>query len=368
MKPEVPADPFAVPGWLDWLGGWVARRPRLFARLGDLETRMLDDRIATVAVRSPIYVCGMARSGSTILLELLAGHPDTVTHRIRDFPLVHAPVLWNRFLDRAQRAPAAAVERAHGDGLLVTPESPEAVEEVLWMSFFPLLHHAGASDVLDAGTQAPAFERFYTEHLRKLLWLRGGRRYLAKGNYNSTRLDYLLRLFPDARFVIPVREPVAHVASLLRQHQRFCERHARDARSLRYMQRLGHFEFGLDRRVVHTDPDEAAAIARAWEQGREIEGLALAWNALYRFVADRLDASPALRAASCIVRHEALCAAPVDSLQRLFAHCGLDLAPAQLAALAARTRQVPEPGQLLTDAQGQTIRSLTAGTAARLGY
>ena len=50
-------------------------------------------------------------------------------------------------------------------------------------------------------------EAFYRDHIRKLLWLRGGRRYLSKGNYNTTRIAYLARLFPDARFIVPVRDP-----------------------------------------------------------------------------------------------------------------------------------------------------------------
>ena len=76
--------------------------------------------------------------------------------------------------------------------------------------------------MLDRQTSHPAFESFYRDHIRKLLRVRGGRRYLAKGNYNVTRLEYLLQLFPDARFVIPVRDPRWHIASLIKQHALFC--------------------------------------------------------------------------------------------------------------------------------------------------
>src|SRR5690606_10191757 len=149
----------------------------------------------------PVYIAGLARSGSTILLELLSRHPHLATHRYQDFPPLFTPWSWNWFLERAGGKAQAPVERAHGDGIAVTPQSPEAFEEVLWMAFFPHLHDPAVSAALEAHTSNPAFERFYREHLQKLLLLRGAPRYLSKANYNVTRLPYLLKLFPDARFI-----------------------------------------------------------------------------------------------------------------------------------------------------------------------
>ena len=90
---------FAVPAWVDWLGGSVARRPRLWQRLGRLESSALRERIQATPIQAPVYVSGLARSGSTVLLEMLAAHPDMATHRYRDFPLVYTPWWWNRFLE-----------------------------------------------------------------------------------------------------------------------------------------------------------------------------------------------------------------------------------------------------------------------------
>ena len=64
------------------------------------------------------------------------------------------------------KADAPPTERAHKDRILVTPDSPEAIEEVLWMRFFPRAHDTGTVQVLDAATSNPAFERFYRDHLR----------------------------------------------------------------------------------------------------------------------------------------------------------------------------------------------------------
>src|SRR3546814_8036686 len=103
------------------------------------------------------------------------------------------------------------------------------------------LHDARRWDFLDADTRNPAFERFFRDHIRKLLWLRGGTRSLSKANYNLTRLEYLLHLFPDARIVIPIRDPIWHIASLLKQHRLFYRGQQEDARELRHLHRVGHF-------------------------------------------------------------------------------------------------------------------------------
>lgn len=358
---------FEVPAWIDWLGRMVHEHPRFWIRAGRLESAVLEDRIDTVQVQAPIYICGLARSGSTVLLETLAAHRDCATHAYKDFPLVLTPYFWNWFLDRSRKGGEAGVERAHGDGITVTPDSPEAVEEPVWMAFFPELHNPLRSNVLDADTAAPEFERFYRQHLRKMLWLRQGRRYLAKGNYNVTRMEYLLKLFPDARFVIPVRDPVTHIASLMRQHKRFCVLHRQNERALRYMQHVGHYEFGLDRRPINIGEDsQAPSILQAWVEGREVEGLARLWNDVHLYIAQRLESSSALRDAVLLVRHEDLCADPKGQLRRLHDHCGLAIDDDALAQAAARLGGSSSQADLSAEEQ-QTIRRLTREAAVQFG-
>ncbi|HET8702102.1 MAG TPA: sulfotransferase, partial [Nitrococcus sp.] len=246
---------FHVARWMDVLGGFINRHKRFGIGLGNLETRLLAEPLAAIRIDQPIYIAGLARSGSTLLLEILSWLPETLTHRYRDYPALYTPYFWNRFLDYTPQQKTAPVERTHRDGILITPESPEAFEEILWMSFFSQLHDPQVNAVLNTQTDNPEFEAFYRDHIRKLMLVRGGQRYLSKGNYNITRLDYLLKLFADARFIIPVREPSWHIASLMKQHALFCEGSRRSPRALAHLQRVGHFEFGLDRRPVNTTGD-----------------------------------------------------------------------------------------------------------------
>jgi hypothetical protein len=363
-----PDDGFRVARWVDALGGFIDRHQGLWTRIGNLETRLLADELSEVAVEQPIYVSGLARSGSTILLELLSRHEAIVTHRYRDYPPVFTPYLWNRLLERTPQRAAEPVERTHRDGIKITPESPEALEEVLWMAFFPQLHDPARSAVLDRRTSNPGFESFYRDHIRKLLRVRGGRRYLAKGNYNVTRLEYLLEIFPDARFVIPVREPRWHIASLMKQHALFCAGGHENPEAVRHLQRVGHFEFGLDRRPVNAgDAAATERILACWQRGDEVEGWARYWSHIYGYLADRLDADPRLREAALLVRFEDLCRAPAESIRALFEHCRLAVSEPALGELAGMLHSPTYYQPRFSEAELATVDQHTRAVALRLG-
>lgn len=362
-------DAMQVDRWTHWAGGVAERFRDRWIALGNLETRLFCDDINGITIDRPVYVGGLARAGSTILLEVLARHPAAVTHQYCDYPFLFTPVFWGRFLTRAAKPAPRAVERAHRDGIMVTPQSPEAVEEMLWMAFFESLHDPAVINALDAGVSQPDFERFYRDHLRKLLWLRHGERYIAKGNYNSTRFDYLLKLFPDARFILPIRAPVGHIASLMKQHRLLGEGERIHPRALAYMRRIGHFEFGLDRRPVNAGDDPTiAAILDCWQRGAEVEGWARYWSHIYGFVADRLDANEGLLNATRVVRFEDLCEAPRATLAAMFAHCELEQSQDVIrqAATAIRYPGYYEPTFRAADLD--LIERFTRATAARFGY
>ena len=111
----------------------------LLRRVADWETRYLDAKLATVRIERPVFITGLARAGTTLLLELLASIKGVATHRYRDFPFLMIPYFWNRCLDwfPVDQQP---VERAHKDRIFVTRENPEAMEEPLWHTFFPHVH------------------------------------------------------------------------------------------------------------------------------------------------------------------------------------------------------------------------------------
>jgi hypothetical protein len=360
---------FEVAPWMDRLGGFIERHIDWWIRVGSLETRLVESALVDVRIDRPIYVTGLPRSGTSILLESLARHPDVATHRYRDFPMLFTPYLWNRWLDLVPRKPEAPAERSHADGIVVTSESPEAFEEPLWMAFFPDQHDASISAVLDRGTRCPSFERFYRDHIRKLLAVRGRRRYVAKGNYNITRIAYLAKLFPDARFVIPVRDPVWHIASLMKQHRLFLDGQRDNPPARRHLHRVGHFEFGEERRPINIGNDAATAeIVELWRAGEEVRGWARYWALVHHYIADLLESDAALRQAICVVRYEELCAEPQVTLTELLSHCGL---PAVSAFLSDETGRFHPPTYYrprFNPGELSIIAEETAEVARRFGY
>jgi hypothetical protein len=360
---------FQVSGFDHLLGGLIERFPGFWIRLGNLETRALAAEIESVSVKAPIYVTGLARAGTTIALEILASHRNVATHLYRDFPPVFTPWWWNWFVEKSRRGPPVAAERAHKDGIMITADSPEAREETIWMAFFPHAHDPARSNVLDRDADNPVFEKFYRDHIRKLLAARGRQRYLSKGNYNVTRIAYLHKLFPDARFVIPVRDPVWHIASLMKQHRLFCAGERGNKRAVDYMRRAGHFEFGLDLRPINCgDGDNVREIQALWEAGEDVRGWARYWAMIYGHVADLLDRDPALRDAAMVLRYEDLCERPDETMRRMMERCRLPAADYLVRKLAGMVKSPDYYRPDFSEAELAAITEETDGVAREFGY
>lgn len=360
-----------VPSGLYWKARFFDVTGNFWAQLARLESSVLRDDISPIRVDRPIYVAGVARSGTTILTEMLARHPDVTSHRYSDFPNVFTPYWRNWLAQRVHRSPPKAVERAHKDRVMVTSESPEAVEEVIWMRFFEKLHDPLASQSFDTATSNPEFETFYRDHIRKLLLVRGKSRYLAKGNYNVTRLAYIRKIFPEARIVIPVRNPVNHVASLVKQDRIFEAATREDSRVTEQLHRSGHFEFGPDKRCINVgDSDEACEIQAHWAAGRTALGWAMYWNAVYRSVLRMVERDPDLAGAVYFVRYEDLCRIPEKIIDSLVAHVDLPAKPFEpiRREFAARLSEPDYYRADFTDEDLDAIWTVVRSTASSFGY
>jgi hypothetical protein len=337
--------------------------------LADLESDFVARRLECVAIDRPVFLTGLARSGTTILLTVLSQADGVVTHRYRDFPFLEIPFLWNWFQDHFARQSTDPKERIHGDRIRITRDSPEAFEEPLWQDHFEGLHDPGQIHVLDETVARPDFEAAFATHLRKILALRGGKRYLSKGNYNVTRVRYLAKLFPDARFIIPVREPVSHVHSLVRQHRRFCRLAAEDPRVPVYLRAAGHYEFGAQRAPINVCARDVSRIAEAWDSGDDYRGYARQWAALYGYVHELRSSRLDLASRITVVRYEDLCAEPQRVLGELLDATAL-LDSAGRVRAAAGSVSAPPSEQLANIAAGdrRAVWEEVATIATHYGY
>lgn len=228
--------------------------PVLQRALSEIESDMFAAKFAAIPAARPVFVAGLPRAGTTLLLETLYGTGEFATFTYREMPFILAPLFWAS-LTKSSRRKGASRERAHGDGMEISFDSPEAFEEVAWISWLGD-KYLEEDRLLPLGSEAVSgeFRDAFVKLVRKLSAVQsaGGeaRRYLSKNNANISRIGALRSIFPDATIFICLRDPASHVRSLMTQHQRFLSMHDDDAFARDYMRWIGHFDFGANFRPI----------------------------------------------------------------------------------------------------------------------
>ena len=174
-----------------------------------------------------VFVAGLARSGTTILLNAIHDSDQFASLSYADMPFVLATNLWSKVSFSKQDA--SFLERAHGDGIQVSIESPEAFEEVFWMTF--------------DDEENESIEKFKS-YVQLINHKYQKERYLSKNNQNIRRLELISKIFPNSKILVPFRDPTQHAYSLLIQHKKFIEVSRKDKFISNYMRLIGHTEFG----------------------------------------------------------------------------------------------------------------------------
>lgn len=264
--------------------GWAGAIETSF----DLEWAAFGKAASAIPVERPIFVCGLARAGTSLVTRTIAAAPGLASPRYRDMPFPLAPNGWARLAGRRR---LAAAPRGHGDGLGHDLDTPEAIEEAFWRCFEGgrYLRPEGLAPVPPERGTLARFRRY----MALVLLAGGGRRYVSKNNNNILRVASLAGAFPDALFVHPFRHPAAQAASLERQHVRAVERQKADPFRLRYAEWLGHHEFGLGRRPFLLPGGGGGWLGT--------------WSAVYRHL---LDQPEGVRGRQFFLDYDTLCRSP----------------------------------------------------------
>ena len=311
-----------------YMGYFVTKFFDLFKPLTFLyerfETMTLITTIRKLRIYKPIYITGLARAGTTIVLEMLSKHPDLAAHQYKNLLMPYLPNWLYHFLNKFPFY-SKPTERMHKDGIMVTRDSPEAVEEIFWRKYFKHTHGENTSDIIGANVRNPRFERFYSLHIQKLIIAHYCPRYLAKNNYNITRLEYLQRLFPTSKFLLSIRNPVNHIASLIKQTKLFIKLENQVPLLQDWLKILGHQEFGHNHVCINVDNTEIIhKIHELWKSKKAyVKGWAYYWTAIYDFIANCLDTNQKLKNATLIVNYDDLCENPAETINRILEHTEL---------------------------------------------
>ena len=223
------------------LGGPAFLLLQLLHLLGLVADEFLFRGYRRVAVREPLFVLGIPRSGTTFAHRTLAGAlPDATT--FTTWEAVLAPSVAERYavraasaLDRAlggygRRAIERVVGRA-GAGVAAVHEVGLAAPEEDYLALLPaggcflaalaLPHAERLWRLGDLDRRAPEDEKrrllgFYRACLQKHLHFHGpGSRLVSKNAAFASWLAPLREAFPDARWLVCVREPVGALSSQL---------------------------------------------------------------------------------------------------------------------------------------------------------
>jgi hypothetical protein len=267
--------------------------------LSDMEETLYADQIDGISADDPVFITSLPRSGTTILLKLLWQTGRFASHTYQDMPFVLCPIIWGRYTGQFA-GEIEPTERAHGDGLEVSGESPEAFEEMIWKHFWSNRYREDHIRPWSPGDKNAEFNSFFRSHMRKIIALRteeeGGenppqeRRYLSKNNLNIARLAARPEPLRRGTMLIPFRNPVQQAASMHRQHERFLQIHEEDDFVREYMEAIGHHEFGKGLKPVNFGE---------WlgEEPGSPEDLSFwlrYWTAAYQFILSYADESTVL--------------------------------------------------------------------------
>lgn len=232
----------------------------------DIEQATLKPDAGAIYEANHVFVAGLARAGTTLLMRRFYASGAFRSLTYRDMPFVLMPNIWSK-LSGASRRTSVRKERAHGDGLMVDYDSPEALEEVFWRVFAREEYlHADCLLPMEADEDLVArFQNYVAGILGH-----SGKRYLSKNNNNILRLPAIREAFPHALIVIPFRAPLQHADSLRSQHRKFHDE--RDPFVKHYMAWLAHHEFGADHRRFrfpgelprHASPDTLEYWVEIW--------------------------------------------------------------------------------------------------------
>lgn len=210
-------------GIQQFLHDFVLKKKFINKSLFELE-KIFYLRNIEVEKQSHVFITGLPRSGTTSLLNFIYSSTEYVSLTYKNMPFVLSP----NFSKIFNKKNISKKERMHRDGINYDMNSPEAFDEIFFNNDKKFIE----DEIIN----------FIT-----LILIAGNKnKYLSKNNLNYKRIKLILNLLPNSVFLIPIREPLQHSYSLLSQHLHFSKLQEKNDFIRRYMNYLGHNEFGLN--------------------------------------------------------------------------------------------------------------------------
>ena len=245
-------------------------------------------RLRRTPVRAPVFSLGHARSGTTLLHRLMAADEDRFSffllyemffpsliekELLRAFLRLDAGVLGGRVRRRIDAWDERKFRRSQGmheSGLFAAEEDGFVLTLSCCSGFWiVLLPYMGEVDSYHVDRwprrKRQRVMRFYKECLRRQLYLNGAdKTHLSKNPGFTGRVESLVETFPDARFIVPIRNPYETIPSLLKLLQMSWTLRGRDeariGESLRVLAENSYHNYLHPLEVLDRHPEVARVI------------------------------------------------------------------------------------------------------------
>ena len=175
--------------------------------------------------KTHIFISGLPRSGTTSLLNFLYSSKEFASLKYSNMPFILSPN-FSKIFNKNKNVNKNF--RLHSDDILYDLESPESFDEVFFKN--------GEKYIRDE----------LLNFLKLILISDNKDKYLSKNNLNYKRINLICSILPNCKFLIPIRDPIEHSNSLLNQHKLFIKLQKNNDFIRRYMNYIGHNEFGID--------------------------------------------------------------------------------------------------------------------------
>lgn len=181
--------------------------------------------LADEVVAAPVFVCGLARTGTTLLHELLAQDPRN-----------RVPMLWEMMFsvpppETDSYATDPRIAQAHRDIAmldLIDPAFPSMHEnagdrpnECIFIfalqflaDFFVGQYNIPSYSIETASLDLDPVYAYHKRVLQLLQSRHAGDRWVLKSPAHIARLDHLFSVYPDARVVVTHRDPLRVISSI----------------------------------------------------------------------------------------------------------------------------------------------------------
>jgi hypothetical protein len=268
-----------------------------------------------IPIDRPIFIIGSHRSGTTVLYDSLAKHPDLAFFTNASALLPKVPIL-NHRLGELLGLDEVALERFLKDGVNVSSTTPS--EGIRIWEYYT---QNEADHCLDETYDNPEMERYLKQTIIKHLQYFHKSRFLNKNPDNSVRLRYLNKLFPDAFFIHIIRDARAVCASYLKVQDRVHEFFGPDHPHAQHGTKVK----GWDELVKIWDEDKVSVVGQLWVQ-------------IIETINEDSKILPEDRFLE--IRFEDFVLSPLDYFEKVLDFCQLNISPEITAVFEQEARKI----------------------------